>query len=42
VAELLGRISSEELTEWAMAWKIRREEEERSGRASERNARARR
>jgi len=42
VAELLDRISSEEITEWAAVWKIRNEEEERAHRDAERRSGRRR
>jgi len=42
VAELLERISSEEITEWAALWRIRNEEQERAHRESARRSRGRR
>jgi hypothetical protein len=42
VPELLDRVSSEEITEWAAVWKLRREEEEKGHDEAARPGRGRR
>jgi hypothetical protein len=42
VAELLDRVSSEEITEWSAVWRLRRQEEEKAHKEAERRSRGRR
>gem|GEM_PF-5838562 len=42
MAELLERVSSEEITEWAAVWRLRHQEQEKAHKEAERKARGRR